>query len=415
MVRRFSGRSGEEVVVLTDRAGMPYFWPNVFVTSDYRNTASSPNTSVKVLRSLGLARMWAEARGRDLDIDLSYGRFLSVQDADDLADFLRLNSGEQLRVLEDAKKRAVVSKVVRLETVRPDPRAAKRNLRPITNQEIANRLRWLARYVDWHLKRRVGDLARANAEGGRLQAIGSAVVERLRDLAPGVPARSENDPALEGVDRTVLDAIELALRPGSQANPFTPGFIQARNYLIWRLLYDTGARRHEVREGDISHVAYGAKRFEIHVSKTFARTVPIAATTADAFDDFVEHYWSKLPREARARGHLLTDRNGRHLSLRAINRIFETVRDRVPNVPRFMATHTLRRSWNDRFVAMIEAIPADKRPSSAAVDAQQASLQGWARGSKMPAMYSQRQIKKNADILAQRMFDGEIVPDPKKR
>ena len=116
-VRRFEGRRGEEVVLLTRRSGLPHFYPNLFATSDYRNPGRSPNTIVKVLRSIGLAQMWAAMNGRDLDEDLYAGPFLSVVDADDLASFLGLVTEEQERRYMQGLDRTspAPSKVVRLE------------------------------------------------------------------------------------------------------------------------------------------------------------------------------------------------------------------------------------------------------------------------------------------------------------
>ena len=134
-----------------------------------------------------------------------------------------------------------------------------------------------------------------------LKKLGEAVVARLRQRAPRVGHGSEDEPKLEGVDRDVLQRIDQAMLPGGQQNPFTPGFVQARNYLIWRLLLDTGARRAEVREAKADHVKYSSRRFEIHTSKTIPRTAPINPKTADAFDRFMEDFWSGLPRDARRR------------------------------------------------------------------------------------------------------------------
>src|SRR5271156_5788465 len=94
-VRRFSARTGAEVAVLLDRGAMPRFWPNVFVTDSYRMASRSVNTAEKVLRSLGMANMWAAARGRDLDYDLSVGTFVSLADVEELAGFLRLSAADQ--------------------------------------------------------------------------------------------------------------------------------------------------------------------------------------------------------------------------------------------------------------------------------------------------------------------------------
>lgn len=410
-VRRFTLGSGEEVVVLTDQHGMPHFWPNVFVTMEYRNTSKSANTSIKVLRTLGMAQMWARINRRNLDHDLTLGDFLSVEDAESLVDFLGLCADDQEQRAREAERPVRVPNLVRLESVRPHPRASKVvPRRRVNNVEIANRVRWVAAYVEWLYERRLGSLARQRRQPEVIRTVGRRVIDRLRALAPHAPSRSDDDVALEGVDEEVMERIEQALIPGAPKNPFTPGFFQERNYLLWCLLSDTGARRHEVLEAKADHVKYSTRRFEIRTSKTLQRTVPIGPKTADAFDMFIEHRWSKLPKEARRRGYLFTDEKGRHLSLRAINRIFERVRERVDGVPEFMAPHTVRRTWNDRFSKQIDAIPEGKRPKAAAETMMRNRLQGWSGESSMGARYARRHVKRAADEIAERMTCNAKIP-----
>lgn len=408
-VRRFVSRYGVEETVLTDRAGMPSFWPNVFVISEYRNASKSPNTRVKVLRTLGVAVLWARSRGRDLDTDLTIGNFLSLADVEDLVDYLGLTAEEQERRGDSAQKRQA-SNVTHLEAVRPDHRDLAVQRPEVDNAEIASRVRWVAMYIEWHLGRRLGSLDQNRAATDALRTLGPMVVKRLRQLAPRVPSKSDDEITLEGVDLEVLQRAEDALRPRSPANPFTPGFVQARNYLIWRLLLDTGARRGEVREAMVDDVKFPLRRFEIRVSKTAPRTVPISAKTAEVFDEFVERFWSRLPRDARKRGHLFTDGTGRHLSLRAINRIFERLRTRVPGIPDFVAPHTIRRTWNDRFSAQIDAMPADQRPSPEQEIQTRNRLQGWSGESSMGNRYAKRHIKQKADKIAEAMMPSVPMP-----
>lgn len=402
-VHRFAARSGIEETVLTDRAGMPWFWPNVFVTSEYRNASKSPNTRAKILRTLGMAVFWARSQGRDIDEDLTLGNFLSMADVEDLADYLSLTAEEQER-RGGLSAELSPSKIISLEAFRPDHRHLEVKRAEVDNAEIATRVRWAALYIEWHLNRRTGSLDRHRAAAESLSTIGPKVVARLRQLAPRVPSVSDDEITLEGVDFEVLRRAEEAMRPGSRDNPFTFDFVQARNYLIWRLLVDTGARRGEVSAAKVDDVKYSLRRFEIRVSKTIARTVPISAKTADVFDVFVERFWSQLPRDARNRQYLFTDEKGNSLSLKAINRIFERLRKRVPGIPDFMTPHTVRRTWNDRFSAQIDAMPADQRPSQEQEIQTRNRLQGWSGKSSTGNRYAKRHIRRKADQVAEAMM-----------
>ncbi len=386
---------------------MPYFWPNVFVTSDYRNASKSPNTQAKVLRTIGMAILWARSRGRDLDNDLTNGDFLSVSDVEDLADFLSLTAEEQER-RRGRSEGPLVRDAIKLESVRPDHRRLRVANSAVDNAEIATRVRWIALYIEWHLDRRIGSLERHRSATESLRTVGPKVIARLRQLAPRIASKSDDDITLEGVDFQIIQHAEEVMRPYSSANPFTPGFVQARNYLIWRLLVDTGARRGEVHAAKVDDVKFSLRRFEIRVSKTISRTVPISPKTAETFDEFIERFWSQLPREARKRGYLFTDDKGRHLSLRAINRIFERLRLRIPNIPDFMAPHTIRRTWNDRFSAQIDAMPIDKRPSPEQEIQTRNRLQGWSGKSSMGGRYAKRHVKRKADEIAEAMMSTAV-------
>ncbi|MBL6079991.1 site-specific integrase [Belnapia sp. T18] len=395
--------------MLLDRregCGCPAFWPNVYATVEYGKASRSPNTVVKVLRTLGMARMWAGVLGRDLDHDLRQGNFLSIEDVESLADFLCLTAVGQVewaaRAARTHTSRPERQRVVRLEDARPDPRRLERSVPPVTNPaEIATRVRWVASYVEWQLGMRLGSLDRQQRASENLKKLGEAVVARLRQRAPRSSHGSDDEPTLEGVDRDVLQRIDQAMLPGAKQNPFTPGFVQVRNYLIWRLLLDTGARRAEVREAKADHVKYSTRRFEIHTSKTIPRTVPINPKTADAFDRFMEDFWSKLSQNARRRGFLFTDGRGAHLSLRAINRIFERLREKDSNIPDFLAPHTVRRSWNDQFSATVDSLPPEKRPSVTEEVRIRNRLQGWRGESSMGARYAKRHIRRKSDEIAE--------------
>lgn len=408
LVRRFIARSGIEEVVLTDRSGMPFFWPNVFVTSEYRNASMSPNTQAKVLRTLGMATLWARCLGRNLDVDLSNGDFLSVSDVENLADFLSLTAEQQeLRCGRSEKNRR--TNIISLESSRPDHRRLAAKRAAVDNAEIASRVRWTALYIQWHLDRRIGSIDRNRRESEYLSAVGPKVVARLQQLAPRVATKSDDDITLEGVDVEILRRAEGAMSPDSPTNPFTTAFIRERNYLTWRLLLDTGARRCEVHQAKVDDVQFSLRRFEIRVSKTTARTVPIAAKTAEAFDSFIERFWSQLPRGARKRGYLFTDAKGTHLSIKAVNRIFERLRERVPGIPDFMAPHTIRRSWNDRYSAQIDAMPANQRPTPEQEIQIRNRLQGWSGKSSMGARYAKRHIKRKADEIAEAMMPSSSL------
>lgn len=408
-VRRFRARDGHEAVILLRRGGAPFFYPNVFATSDYRNAGKSPNTTAQMLRALGMAIMWAECNGRDLDLDLVQGPFLSVRDADELANFLGMSAAEQgaryKTTLHPAGQRR--TNVLRLEAYRPHPDQFRN---PAASRaaiaEVGARIRWVAKYVEWHLQRRLHATAGAGQPVEPLKSNAEVAIQRLRHLAPSATGFIDDDKALEAPDVDVIARIEEILRPNSDENPFTSDFVKVRNYLIWRLLLDTGGRRHEVHGAKAEHVNYSTRRFEIVKSKSIERTVAIRSKTAAAFDDYIMDYWTKLPQASQARreGFLFCDLEGRHLSLRAINRIFETARHCLENVPQKITPHTMRRFWNYLFSQQIDQAPANQRMSPAEESRYRMRIMGWSTDAQAKR-YNRRHIIEAGDKISQAMLD----------
>jgi hypothetical protein len=54
-VRCFIGRTGHEVLILTDRCRGPAFYPTLFMTCYYDKSGYPANTRLAVLRALGMA------------------------------------------------------------------------------------------------------------------------------------------------------------------------------------------------------------------------------------------------------------------------------------------------------------------------------------------------------------------------
>lgn len=408
-VRRFKDRSGEEVVLLTRRSGEPYFYPNVFVTGDYRNIGRSPNTVAKVLRALGMAFMWGESVGRDLDFDLAEGKFLSYTEAGALACFLGLNASQQEDELASKVSLTKIKgkRVQNLEAFRPKPlNSNEPEEGTVSSEEVGSRIRWVAKYAEWHLERRIQTLQMQGQKVKQFQKSAKSAIERLRALAPTVSAFIDDDVALESPDIEVIESIEQMLRPDAVSNPFTTDFIKHRNYLVWRLLLDTGARRAEVHAAKSDDINYTTRRFKIRKSKGHPRTVALRKKTALAFDDYVMSYWTALPHgsEARKEGYLFCDENGRQLSLRAINRIFEAIRARLEDQPQNLSPHAMRRFWNHLFSTQIDESPPERRLTPQAEARYRMRIMGWTTDNQA-ARYNRRHIIEAGDRVAQEMMD----------
>lgn len=402
LVREFKSVSGESVAVLVNDQGSPFFWTNVFAVSDYRNTGKSPRTISKVLRTLAMAHTWAESHELDLDKALSVGELITVEQAESLAHFLRLNACNQQMAVSKTRNPVVMDKIVSLERLQGYRKSEKSKVVAVSAFEAATRIRWVIKYIKWHMERRLGSLDRARKDSTLIKEVGNIVVSRLEALTPKVRQTSVDEERLEGISDEACAIAEDLFRPGSESNPFTPGFHQERNYLIWRFLYETGMRREELQSILVEKVDYSQRRVQITKSKTLKRTVPISELLALKFHDFILNHWSKISPRLRKHGFLFTTEKGGHIGLNTINLIFRTARNSNDDLPDFLAPHVMRRTWNDRF---LELGDIQQERSGRSIDGQaiQNRLQGWRDNSNMRERYGKRVIRKKADKIAEKL------------
>lgn len=401
-VREFKSVSGESVAVLVNDQGSPFFWSNVFAVSDYRNTGRSPRTISKLLRTLAMAHTWADSYGIDFDKALSVGELITMEQAESLAQFLRLNAENQEIAVSKTSYSFARNKVITLERQQGYRKTEGSEVVAVSAFEAATRIRWVIKYIEWQMDRRLGSLDRAGKDSSLIKSVGAIVVSRLKALTPRAKQTSVDEERLEGISKEECVIAEELFRPRSESNPFTPGFHQERNYLIWRFLYETGMRREELQAILVEKVDYSLRRVQITKSKTLKRTVPISELLALKFHDFILNHWSKISPRLRKHGFLFTTEKGDHLGLNSINLIFRTARRNNDDLPDFLAPHVMRRTWNDRFLEL-DDIKQEQSGNFVGGQAIQNRLQGWGDNSKMRERYGKGVIRKKADKIAEKL------------
>jgi len=383
------------MAVLVDQEGRPLFLPNVYATLRYRDVGFALTTIEKVLRAVGMAYLWATTRKIDLEVELRSESFLSMEQCEDLAFFLRLDRAAQDRLVE-ASLEVRSNKVVRLEQVRsggtPTP---ERTL--ISAVEGGYRIRTVANFLRFNHERiapKASQKPRKDLAKARENAIAA-----LRAQEPRATPSDEGD-APEGLSEDLMTAIDAAFEPGSVTNPFQSDFHQYRNHLMYRIFNETAVRRSELRYIKVEDIDHAARRVKVRVSKTIARTLPISEQTADDFHEFVMRHWAKIPVKSRRHGYLFTTAKGDHLSVEAINLTFRELR-RKNELSESIAPHALRRTWNDRLSRKIDSLPPEKRMRPEEEKRVRTRFNGWSKESKMEERYSRRHIREKADRIAE--------------
>ncbi|MFZ6049940.1 tyrosine-type recombinase/integrase [Pseudomonas sp. CR3202] len=385
------------MVVLVDEEGRPLFLPNVYATLRYRDVGFAATTTEKVLRSIGMAYLWAVGRKIDLDKALYSEEFLSIEQCEDLAFFLRLDRGAQDQIVRESLT-PPVRRITRLEQVRrgasPNPPRTM-----ISAVEGGYRIRTVANFLQFNherIKPKASDKPRKELIKAREMAIAY-----LRAQEPRAVPGDEGD-APEGLGEDVMSALDAAFEPGSESNPFQSEFNQYRNHLMYWLFVETAIRRSELRYLRVEDIDHAARRVRVRVSKTVSRSLPISEETALEFHGFVMKHWAKIPVHARKHGYLFTTANGDHLSKEAINLVFREVR-RKSGLPDSVAPHALRRTWNDRLSRKIDALPPEQRMKPEAEKQVRNRLNGWSKKSNMTERYARRHIREKADKIAEEL------------
>lgn len=396
-IRSFTASDDLPMVVLVDEEGRPLFRPNVYVTLQYRDVGFAATTIEKVLRTIAMAYLWASGRKIDLDNALSSEEFLSIEQCEDLAFFLRLDRSAQDQSVQESLT-PHNRRITRLEQVRrgvsPNPPRT-----TISAVEGGYRIRTIANYLLYNherIKPKASDKRHTELSKTREKAIAY-----LRAQEPRATTADEGD-AREGLSEDVMSVLDAAFEPGSETNPFQSDFIQHRNHLMYWLFVETAIRRNELRYVRVEDIDHAARRVKVRVSKTIARTLPISEDTANEFHDFVMKYWAKIPLPVRKHGYLFTTANGDHLSNGAINLVFREVR-RKSGLPDSVAPHALRRTWNDRLSRKIDDTPPEKRMQPDAEKQMRNRLNGWSKKSNMTERYARRHIREKADKYAEEL------------
>jgi len=366
--------------VLVDNQGHPFFWPNVFVTIYWVKAGKSINSIKAVLRTLGMLYQWADARGVELDELLINGTFINGDQATDLAQFIGLNMASMDKELEIAQK-PKKKKVTNLEQIRGGFKDTKAEEVQYTDaQQKATRMRYIIKFLDFMiLKRKDND--------HKTEKDAQIAINAFKTLIPCVSTKVHDKARLGGMSKEEIQITEAAFRPKSETNPFRGIYLQLRNYVMWRIFYEAGLRRDELRNIKTSDLNLPERRIRVRVSKAHPRTLPISSETANIIQHFVTEHWSKLPKSKKSHGYLFTTEKGDWMSNATISQVIRTVREKVDGIPDWFVTDTNRLTFNDNLSAKFDSLPEGHEGKGIEGEIRN-YLNGWSENSRMVDKYA---------------------------
>lgn len=398
--------SGERLPILLGQDGLPIFEPTVFSLTEVRSRNRASNTIDSYLRSVMVFMLFLDLREIDLDERLNAGKLLSLGEVEELVRMCRLPLEKIYSMLDEARIlfRQSEPTVASLEKLRM--KSSRHVDVEIDPNSAATRLRNIRDYIRWLALAR---MSKHSIDATHRMALESSTQNITRAIDVRLPSGSFNasgNDQREGLEPHVVERILEVTKPQSPDNPWKDEHSQHRNALIIEWLLSFGLRRGEllnIRIGDInfreSTVTVtrraddpGDPRRNQPKVKTSGREIPISAGLLDKTNEYIMNHRSTI-RGARKHGFLfVSSDDGAPLSIPSVNKVFNVLRSKCPELPDNVFPHILRHTWNDRFS---EEMDANKVGEDAEKKAR-SYLMGWSETSGTAATYTRRHIRKKA-------------------
>lgn len=393
--------SGERLPILLDREGLPMFEPTVFALTEVRGRNLATNTVGGVLRAVMAFQLFLDARGIDLDARLENCSLLSLGEVEDLARLFRLPL-TKLAALSEVDEQSA-PKLVSHEKARM---RVQRSLPDEVDPAVAaTRLRYVRAYIQWLANERQSrhslDPAAAARLGGSVQLVSQAIESRIPHKS-GLGALTQR----EGLSEEHVTELVRITDPGSPDNPWRDPHTRYRNALLIRWLLYLGLRIGEVLGVRVSDIVVYRKEVTIHrraddpddprrnqpQTKTRARVLPLSATLVTETQAYILNYRASLTGAKKHPFLFVASRTGKPMSLAAVAKLFNELREKAPSLPESLSAHVLRHTWNDAFSAKMDSAGVTPESERQA----RSYLMGWSPTSDTAAAYTRRHVRNKA-------------------
>ncbi|MBE3932127.1 tyrosine-type recombinase/integrase [Vibrio parahaemolyticus] len=298
-------QNGERFSCLSDANGVPDFWTTLFLTTHYRG--STQETMRNISNVLVHFLLWDEMQEQPF-----FEKVIGIADADEAAPASQFSLPEFLSTLE-ARSLAHHCKLQTKAVRRKHTQKTESNVISMRAQlpssvvpdEVVgvklhrHRLKVVAEFL--HFMVDVG-LRHYSHYAYYLDAAEKVkqVIIKQRPKRQGARAK-RNDPDKKAPPPEVFEEIMRIAEPECIDNPFT-ALVRERNYLIIRVLYDTGMRVGELLQLKVADVNFAAQTISIvrrhddpediwrrlePNAKTLERDLPISLELTDLLRDYV--------------------------------------------------------------------------------------------------------------------------------
>ena len=400
--------SGERYCLVIDKAtGLPVYHPNLFLTTQVRNTKSNSFSSIlSVANSLVVLLRFLDRRTIDLEQRVIDKTFFEVHELDDLRDFT------QRKFLSSPVDDSVLS-MFSLEELEEAEGF-------VESSTQYNRLTIIAEYLKWFTSHTIS--RPSTIESKQIDAIETQIKSRR-------PSRKgRNNDIDRSIDDIQLDALFEVIRIGSEQNPFTAE-VQRRNRLIVLLLYHLGLRGGELLNIKVSDIDFSKHQVKVirradekddpRVNepnvKTLERTLPVSETLSKELHDYVIIDRRMVPNAKRNNFLFVTHKPGptvgQPISKSGYHKVMTVVKAVSPKLYA-LTGHKLRHTWNRKFSELMDSM--DNPQTEERQEQIRSYLMGWKPGSGSAAHYNKRFRQEQANKAALALQESSGTRRPKE-
>lgn len=397
-------QSGERLPLLSSRdTGLPLFEPTLYSITELRAKGLSTATIQQALRSVMLMQLVLDQMECDLNQRLLVGRLLEMGEIEEVVRYCRLKM-EEIVDEDSIDAMPVKPTVVSIEKARMRFASPHRQ-EEVSSATTAIRIRYIRDYLKWRTTDRLLKLAPKDAIYTSLKTASDLVLRAFDARTPSSSGRNTVNQR-EGLSPESLARLLQVIEPTSPDNISKGVHVRERNALIIKWFLSLGVRRGELLSIRISDINF--QRNEVLVARRAdnpedPRQAQPNTKTKDrllAMDGDLAELTRRYimgPRHAikSARKHdylFVANGSGAPLTLSSVNKMFTSLRHKIPDLPDELVPHVCRYTWNDRFSEVMDKqqVPEEKEKKM------RSRLMGWSETSNSAAVYTRRHIQRKA-------------------
>lgn len=362
-------KGGERYPFLMNEEGVPDFWVTHFVTQKLRMSLALTSIT-QYLKNIRHLKKWEIINGRDLLEEIYEGKVPTRDDIKSICDHCYY----QAKALELPKKSSSKNRVIDMSkfTLLKDV-----DLPTIGGDQYITRLAHISEFLYFIGKERVKLKPSAASLFDELDEMKK---EFKRNRPKGRLKRKQTDKS--GIPDDVFEDFVAVAKYYSKHNPFKDSNVRYRNYLIVRVLHETGFRCSELltlRENDIDWDADMAKlevrrdhdretdpRANEPNAKTLGRSVRISKELREELSHYIDFIRTKT-KTAHTHPYIFVSHkskkghyeSGRPITQQTITDLYNRIKKVNPERFWGITPHLFRHYFNDQLSIRIDKIRQD--------------------------------------------------------